>query len=141
MDSKLFTEIKEDAMTAKWDHQTEMTNACNSEWRCSSNFNAKPTTGSCEEVGAAHITSGQCSDTQLGGAKFPWGARWTGAVHEGRAMARIWIDDSISEDQCHSAVGILQGLFEGMPRMIIASTVDHWFDTAYAPCGGTYDGA
>jgi hypothetical protein len=127
-------------VATEWNYQAEMINACNCDWGCPCNFNAKPTTGSCEGVWAAHITSGVCGETSLEGLKFAWGARWPGAVHEGRATARIWIDDSASEDQRDALEGILQGKFAGMPWMVIASTVDHWLETAYVPFAWTYDG-
>jgi hypothetical protein len=61
-------------------------------------------------------------------------------VHEGRATAKLWIDDSASEAQREALEGILQGKFEGMPWYIIAATVDHWLETAYVPFAWTYDG-
>jgi len=127
-------------MATTWSYQAEMISACNCDWGCPCNFNAKPTNGSCEGVWAAHITSGRCGDISLDGMKFAWGARWPGAVHEGRATAKIWIDDNGSDEQRSALEGILQGKFEGMPWMIIASTVDHWLDTAYVPFDWTYDG-
>ena len=86
-------------MTTKWNYRAEMINACNCDWGCPCNFNSKPTNGSCEGVWAAHITSGLCGDTTLDGLKLAWGARWPGAVHEGRATAKIWIDETASEQQ------------------------------------------
>jgi hypothetical protein len=126
--------------TPKWTYQAEMINACNCDWGCPCNFNQKPTNGYCEGVWGAHITSGLCGDTKLDGLKFAWGARWPGAVHEGRATARIWIDDRASEEQRGALEGILQGKFEGMPWYIIAATVDNWLETAYVPFEWTYDG-
>ena len=127
-------------MATKWHYQAEMINACNCDWGCPCNFNAKPTNGSCEGMWGAHITSGVCGDVKLDGLKFAWGARWPGAVHEGRATARLWIDDSASEQQREALEGILRGKFDGMPWAIVAATVDHWLDTAYVPFEWVYDG-
>lgn len=127
-------------MTTKWNYRAEMINACNCDWGCPCNFNSKPTNGSCEGVWAAHITSGLYGDTTLDGLKLAWGARWPGAVHEGRATAKIWIDETASEQQRGAIESILQGKFEGMPWSIIAATVDHWLETAYVPFEWTYDG-
>jgi hypothetical protein len=126
-------------MATSWNYKAEMINACNCDWGCPCNFNAKPTTGSCEGVWAAHITSGQCGDTNLDGLMFAWGARWPGAVHEGRATARIWISDGASDEQKAALEGILKGQLGGMPWMIIGATVDHWLDTASVPFEWTYD--
>lgn len=127
-------------MATKWNYQAEMINACNCDWGCPCNFNAKPTNGFCEGVWAAHITSGLCGNTKLDGLKFAWGARWPGAIHEGRGTARLWIEETASEQQRNALEGILQGKFAGMPWTIIAATVDHWLETAYVPFEWTYDG-
>ena len=58
-------------MTTKWNYRAEMINACNCDWGCPCNFNAKPTNGSCEGTWGIHITSGICGDTKLDGLNLP----------------------------------------------------------------------
>lgn len=127
-------------MATKWTYQAEMINACNCDWGCPCNFNAKPTNGSCEGVYAAHITAGLCADTKLDGLKFALGGKWPGAIHEGGATARLWIDETASEQQRRALERILQGEFGGMPWTIFAATIDHWIETAYVPFEWTFDG-
>ena len=57
-------------MTTKWKYQAEMINACNCDWGCPCNFNAKPTNGFCEGTYGAHITSGFCGDARLDGLEI-----------------------------------------------------------------------
>ena len=45
-------------MATKWTYTAEMINACNCDWGCPCNFNAKPTNGSCEGAYGIHITEG-----------------------------------------------------------------------------------
>jgi hypothetical protein len=127
-------------MATKWNYQAEMINACNCDWGCPCNFNAKPTAGFCEGVYAAHITSGSYSDTKLDGLKYGWGAKWPRAVHEGGGTAKIWIDETASEEQRRALENILTGKPGGLPWMILASTIDNWLETAYVPFEWNYDG-
>ncbi len=126
-------------MATRWNYQAEMINACNCDWGCPCNFNAKPTHGFCEGLWAAHITSGLCGDTALDGLKFAWGAKWPGAIHEGGGTARLWIEETASQEQRGELEGLLQGKLGGMPWTIISATIDHWFETAYVPFAWTYD--
>ena len=127
-------------MTTKWNYQAEMINACNCDWGCPCNFNAKPTTGSCEGTWGLHITSGTCGDLKLDGLKLAWSGRWPGAVHEGRATAKLFIDETASEEQRNALEDIFKGKLDGMPWSIIAATVDNWVETAYVPFEWTFDG-
>ncbi len=127
-------------MPSKWNYRAQMIAACNCDWGCPCNFNAKPTNGSCEGVWAAHINAGVCGDTRLDDLKFAWGARWPGALHEGRGTARLWIAETASAQQRDALEEILQGKLGGMPWTIIAATVDHWLPTTYVPFEWTYDG-
>lgn len=127
-------------MAIKWTYRAEMINACNCDWGCPCNFNAKPTNGYCEGVYGAHITAGLCGETKLDGVKYAVGAKWPGAVHEGSGTGKIWIGETASEPQRRAVEDILRGKFDGMPWMILAATIDQWLETAYVPFEWTYDG-
>ena len=127
-------------MATNWKYRAEMINACNCDWGCPCNFNAKPTQGFCEGVYAAHITSGVCAEIKLDGIKYAWGAKWPRAVHEGSGTARIWIDETASEQQRRALEDILKGRHDGMPWSILAATIDNWLETAYVPFEWKYDG-
>ena len=126
-------------MATSWSYKANIINACNCDWGCPCNFNAKPTNGSCEGGWSAHITDGICGDTRLDGMKFALLGRWPGAVHEGRATAKIWMDESARAEQRSALEDILKGKFGGMPWVIIAATVDTWLDTAYVPFEWNYE--
>ena len=117
-----------------------MINACNCDWGCPCNFNAKPTNGSCDGTWGLNIISGNCGDIKLDGLKVAWSGRWPGAVHEGRATAKLFIDASASEEQRNALEDIFKGKLDGMPWSIIAATVDNWAETAYVPIEWTIDG-
>ena len=94
-------------MTTTWHYTAEMINACNCDWGCPCNFNAKPTNGYCEGAYGIHITSGACGDIPLDGLKLAWSSRWPGAVHEGRGVAQLFIDETASLEQR----GVLEDIF------------------------------
>jgi hypothetical protein len=127
-------------MATKWQYRAELINACNCDWGCPCNFNAKPTSGFCEGVYGAHITGGRCGATQLDGVKWAWGAKWPGAIHEGSGTGRIWVDETASEQQRRALEDILQGKLAGLPWTILAATIDHWLETTYVPFEWHYDG-
>ena len=83
-------------MATKWTYRAEMINACNCDWGCPCNFNAKPTNGYCEGVYAAHIITGLCGETPLDGLKYALGVKFPGAVHEGSGTGKLWIEDTAS---------------------------------------------
>jgi hypothetical protein len=128
-------------MAIRWTYRAEMINACNCDWGCPCNFNAKPTYGHCHGVYAAHITDGVCGDTRLSGLKYAVAGSWPGAIHEGRGIGKLWIDESAVPAQREALEGIVRGKFGGMPWMILSATIDTWLDTAYVPFEWKFDGA
>ncbi len=128
-------------MAIRWNYQAEMINACNCDWGCPCNFNARPTTGSCAGVYAAHITNGFCGDTRLDGVKYAWAVSFPGAVHEGGGTARIWMDETASAPQRSGVEDILRGTHGGMPWTILAATIDTWLETTPVPFEWKFDGA
>ncbi len=117
-----------------------MINACNCDWGCPCNFNARPTNGFCNGVYAANITTGSCGDIKLDGLKFAWGGKWPGAIHEGGGVAKVWIDEHSSQDQRDALKGILTGKLGGIPWAIFAPTVDSWLETSFVPFEWKFDG-
>jgi hypothetical protein len=127
-------------MTATWRYRAEMINACNCDWGCPCNFNAKPTHGFCEGLYGAHIIAGRSGETALEGVKWAWGAKWPGAIHEGGGTGRIWIDETASAAQRQALQEILRGNLGGMPWTVLGATVDHWLETQFVPFEWHYDG-
>ncbi len=124
----------------KWKYQAELIAACNCDWGCPCNFNARPTNGFCTGVYAANLSNGNCGDVNLGGMKFGWGGKWPGAIHEGGGVAKIWIDEHASKEQRDALEGILTGKLGGIPWAIFAPTVDRWLEASFVPFEWKFDG-
>ncbi len=126
--------------SGKWKYQADMINACNCDWGCPCNFNAKPTNGFCNGVYATNIRTGACGSVSLDGVKFVWGGSWPGAIHEGRGTVKILIDETASKEQRNALEQILKGKLKGMPWGLFAATVDRWLDVGFVPFEWNFNG-
>jgi hypothetical protein len=124
----------------KWHYNAEMINACNCDWGCPCNFNAKPTNGFCDGVYAAKITTGSAGSAKLDGLKFVYAALWPKAIHEGKGTVKILIEERATEAQRTALDSILRGNEGGAPWVLFAATVDNWLDTDFVPFEWKFDG-
>ena len=79
-------------MAESWRLNGKVLVACNCDWGCPCNFNARPTTGKCEGGWTWHIEEGSYGDIKLHGLSFSVYANWPGAIHEGNGVALLLID-------------------------------------------------
>ncbi len=117
-----------------------MINACNCDWGCPCNFNARPTNGFCDGVYAARISTGSAGSVKLDGLKFIWAGLWPRAIHEGKGTAKILIEDRATKEQRKALDDVLRGKEGGMPWKIFRPTVDNWLDTGFVPFEWKFDG-
>src|SRR5258708_929114 len=73
--------------------------SCNCNWGCPCQFNALPTTGRCEGIGACQINEGYFGNTRLDGVRFAGVAWWPGAIHEGNGVWRTIVDEQATKEQ------------------------------------------
>ena len=116
-----------------WNYRADLMVACNCDWGCPCNFNARPTLGYCEGGWALKIRDGRCGDVALDGVAFTLMCKWPRAIHEGGATAKIWIDATATAEQRQSVEQIVRGKLGGLPWMIFAATIERWLDTAFVP--------
>ena len=82
------------AQTAtSWSLKGNVLIACNCDYGCPCNFNARPSRGDCEGAWTWHIDEGRYGETRLDGLNFSVAADWPGAIHEGHGEALILIDE------------------------------------------------
>ena len=79
-------------MAESWHLSGKVLVACNCDWGCPCNFNARPTTGKCEGGWTWHIDEGSYGDIKLHGLSFSVYVNWPGAIHEGNGEALVLID-------------------------------------------------
>jgi hypothetical protein len=108
-----------------WNINGDFILACNCDYGCPCNFNARPTKGWCEGALGFQVGDGRYGDVSLDGQKAMVAAKWPGAIHEGNGVAAFYIDEGASEAQHDALVDILSGNAGGMPWSIFASTWSH----------------
>jgi hypothetical protein len=100
-------------MTETWHLNGNVLVACNCDWGCPCNFNARPTTGKCEGGWTWHVEDGSYGATQLDGLSFSVYANWPGAIHEGNGEALLLIDERADPAQRAAIETLLEGKVGG----------------------------
>ena len=100
-------------MTASWRLKGKVLVACNCDWGCPCNFNARPTTGKCEGGWTWHVEDGAAGDVTLDGLNFSVYGNWPGAIHEGNGEALVVIDERADAAQRAAIEEILGGKVGG----------------------------
>ena len=89
-------------------HGYEVAN-CNCAYGCPCQFNALPTTGTCEAAVGFKIEKGFYGEVQLDGLTAGMTAKWPGPIHEGNGERQIIIDVKASPEQRKALETILSG--------------------------------
>jgi len=106
----------------EWRLRGDQVQACNCDWGCPCNFNARPSRGNCEGAWVWHIREGEVDGLDLAGCTVALACRWPGAIHEGNGTGLPIIDASASEQQREALLTLLSGSLGG-PWRIIAATL------------------
>lgn len=92
-----------------WEIEARELVNCNCSYGCPCQFNALPTQGFCEAIGAMIIDRGHYGETRLDGLKVAILFRWPGPVHEGKGHGQVVIESRASEAQREGLLKILSG--------------------------------
>jgi hypothetical protein len=87
--------------------------ACNCDWGCPCNFNARPTHGNCEGGWVWAIDDGRIGQVPVNGLSIALYADWPGAIHEGGGQAVCYVDDRADDAQRDALTRLLQGRLGG----------------------------
>ena len=98
---------------ASWRLNGNVLIACNCDWGCPCNFNARPSRGHCEGGWIWVIESGSVDDVRLDGLGVALFADWPAAIHEGGGQAACYIDDRANDQQRAALTRVLRGEFGG----------------------------
>lgn len=112
-------------MATKWHISGDYVLACNCDYGCPCNFNARPTMGFCQGAIGFQVADGAYGDVRLNGQKAFVAVKWPGAIHEGNGVAAIYIDEGASPTQREALVKIISGEAGGPPFAIFAPTFSH----------------
>ena len=121
------------ATTVKWTIEADYLQACNCDYGCPCEFEAPPTNGYCEGVGAWCINRGRYGDVKLDGLGFGFAARWPGPLHKGNGTAALFFDEKADARQRDALLQIASGKAGGMPFEIIAATLSTVLEPQFVP--------
>ena len=117
----------------KWTIEADFLQACNCDYGCPCEFEAPPTNGYCEGIGAWRINKGNYGTVKLDGLGLGFAARWPEAIHKGNGTGCIFVDEKATPEQREALFTIASGQAGGMPFEIIAQTFSKVLDTQYVP--------
>ena len=98
---------------AGWQMTGDVLIACNCDWGCPCNFNAKPSKGFCQGGWIWMVDAGQIDDVSVGGLGMALFAKWPGAIHEGGGRATSYIDSRADAAQHAALTRVLAGELGG----------------------------
>lgn len=127
-------------MAERWQVEGHYVMACNCDFGCPCNFNARPTPGFCEGVVAFLVERGRYGDVTLDGAKAAALVSWPGAIHEGGGKGVLCVDESANDDQREAMRAILSGDVGGPFGMIMRNTVSELSGPHFVPITATVNG-
>ncbi|HEY3883674.1 MAG TPA: DUF1326 domain-containing protein [Vicinamibacterales bacterium] len=87
--------------------------ACNCDWGCPCNFNARPSKGFCEGGWIWMIERGSADDVDVSGRGVAVFAKWPAAIHEGGGRAICYVDDGADGRQRSALARLLRGELGG----------------------------
>lgn len=117
----------------KWSLEADYIQACNCDYGCPCEFNAPPTRGDCQGMGAWSISRGQFGDVKLDGLGFAFAAHWPKAIHEGNGTACLFFDERANPQQRDALFQICSGQHGGLPFEIIVTTFSKILEPRYVP--------
>jgi hypothetical protein len=121
-------------MATKWSFEADYFTACNCDWGCPCNFNARPTQGNCVGWGAWRIDRGAYGTTKLDGAKFAVFYAFPGKVEEGNGVARTYVDEAASPAQRKALETIGTGnAGGGIFELFAKQLTKEWLPTKIVP--------
>lgn len=84
---------------ANYQLKGQLLGACNCDWGCPCNFEARPTYGKCEGTYVWHVESGHYNGATLDGSTFCQINCFPGAVHEGNGTLLVLVDERVPAER------------------------------------------
>ena len=116
----------------RWHMRGHLLAACNCDWGCPCNFNARPTDGYCHGTYIWHIEDGRYGDIVLDGLYVAAATESPGPIHEGHMTAQAVVDERADTQQRDAIMTLLKG-DAGGPFAIFASLIETGLRPIFAP--------
>lgn len=96
-----------------WKVSGDVLIACNCDWGCPCNFNARPSRGFCQGGWIWKIERGHVDDVDVSGFGVAVFAKWPAAIHDGGGQATCYVDDRADASQRAALSRMLRGELGG----------------------------
>ena len=105
----------------QWSLEADYFQACSCDYGCPCEFEAPPTQGFCEGVGAYLITQGTYGNVSLNGIAFGFYVHFPAAMHLGNGTLGLFIDDIADDQQRDALLQITSGKHGGLPFAVLTA--------------------
>lgn len=119
-----------------WEIQGRELINCNCSYGCPCQFNALPTRGFCEAIGAFIIDRGHYGKVSLDGLHIAMALQWPGPIHEGKGKCQPVVDAKATPEQREAVLKIISGQDTdpfATVFAVFATTFEKVFDPIFAP--------
>jgi hypothetical protein len=117
-----------------WSFEADYFTACNCDWGCPCNFNARPTEGRCMGWGAWSIITGRFGAALLDGTRFALYYKFPGLVEQCQGTACAYVDSRATPEQQRALEAIGTGKAGGgFFDLFGAHLVTTWLPTKVVP--------
>jgi hypothetical protein len=120
--------LKRQQLKPKWKIRAYYLDACNCDWGCPCQFNAKPTHCRCDGLSGIHIIDGNYgNDVKPDGLNMAYIGSWPGPIHEGHGKMTYHIDYRANDKQFDVLANIITGKAgDSGPFALYASVTDKY---------------
>lgn len=125
----------------KWSLEADYVQGCSCDYGCPCEFEAPPTQGFCEGVGAWDIIRGKFGKVSLDGLGLGFAVHFPKAMHHGNGTLAIAIDIRANPQQRAALLSIANGEQGGLPFEVFPALITKFLDPVYVPFEFAVDGA
>ncbi len=115
----------------KWSIEADYIQSCNCDYGCPCEFEAPPTQGHCDGIGAWRIKRGKYGSVSLDGLGLGFALHAPEALHKGNITLAVFIDAKATAKQRESLLQIASGKAGGMPFEIFPAMVTKLLEPQY----------
>ena len=117
----------------QWAFEADYFTACNCDWGCPCNFNARPTEGRCIGLCAWSILTGRFGETVLYGTRFVLYYAFPGPIEQGQGTGCAYVDSRATAAQQRAVEAIGQGKVGGGFFDLFGTLMTTWLPTKHVP--------
>jgi hypothetical protein len=115
----------------KWSIEADYFQGCSCDYGCPCEFEAPPSRGFCEGVGAWRINRGNYGNVSLNGLGLGFIVRFPAAMHLGNGTLGVFIDQRANAQQREALLQIASGKAGGLPFEIFPMLVTNFLNPQY----------